>query len=80
MSPPESFDDMIGRLRAGDQDAAEEAFRRFATRVFALPRSRLDTRVRRKVDPEVCGGLWPMALTIRSPAASRSVCEGTSDV
>jgi RNA polymerase sigma-70 factor (ECF subfamily) len=52
MSPAESFDDVIGRLRAGDQDAAAEVFRRFASRLIALARTRLDTQMRRKVDPE----------------------------
>jgi RNA polymerase sigma-70 factor (ECF subfamily) len=52
MSPAESFDDVIGRLRAGDQDAAAEVYRRFASRLIDLARSRLDSQVRRKVDPE----------------------------
>jgi RNA polymerase sigma-70 factor (ECF subfamily) len=43
---------VIGRLRAGDQDAAEEVFRRFASRLIALARTRLDTQMCRKVDPE----------------------------
>jgi len=52
MSEPESFDDVMGRLRSGDEDAAAEVFNRFAGRLIGLARTRLDTRVRRKVDPE----------------------------
>lgn len=47
-----SFQDVMGRLRAGDQDAATEVFRRYAGRLIGLARSRLDPLVRRKEDPE----------------------------
>jgi RNA polymerase sigma-70 factor (ECF subfamily) len=40
------------RLRAGDQPAAAEVFHRFAERLIALARTRLDRRLRQKVDPE----------------------------
>lgn len=48
----DSFDERHVGLRAGDPDAACELFTRFATRLVALARSRLDTRLRQKVDPE----------------------------
>jgi RNA polymerase sigma-70 factor (ECF subfamily) len=48
----ESFDDIMRRLRAGDEDAAAAVFHRFAQRLVALARSRLDSRLRQKVDPE----------------------------
>jgi RNA polymerase sigma-70 factor (ECF subfamily) len=42
----------MARLRAGDQPAAAEVFHRFAERLIALARTRLDHRLRQKVDPE----------------------------
>jgi RNA polymerase sigma-70 factor (ECF subfamily) len=47
-----SFDHLIARLREGDDEAAEEIFRRFAHRLVLLARSRLDRRVQGKLDPE----------------------------
>ena len=53
MPQSESFDDVMGRLRAGDQSAAAtEIFQRFARRLIGLARTRLDDRVRSKVDAE----------------------------
>ena len=52
MLESESFEALIQRLRTGDDDAAAEVFQRFAGRVIGLARSRLDSRIRRKVDPE----------------------------
>jgi RNA polymerase sigma-70 factor (ECF subfamily) len=46
------FAEMMARLRAGDQVAATEVFRRFAHRLIGLARGHLDARVRQKVDPE----------------------------
>jgi RNA polymerase sigma-70 factor (ECF subfamily) len=42
----------MNRLRAGEEVAAAELFQRFAGRLIALARSRLDRLVRQKVDPE----------------------------
>ena len=50
--PDTAFDDLMARLRAGDDAAAEEVFHRFAHRLIALARSRLDRVLRTKVDPE----------------------------
>lgn len=52
MSPNQSFDDLMARLRTGDNDAATQVFNRFANRLIALARSRMDPRIRQKVDPE----------------------------
>jgi len=52
MSPDVSFDDLMARLRAGDEDAAAQVFHRFAQRLIGLARSRLDRRLRPKMDPE----------------------------
>jgi RNA polymerase sigma-70 factor (ECF subfamily) len=52
MTAEQSFDDLMTRLRAGDQDAAAELFRRFAGRLIGLARSHLDRRLQTKVDPE----------------------------
>ncbi len=47
-----SFPDLVVRLRAGDEEAAREVFRRFAGRLVGLARARLDARLRQKVDAE----------------------------
>jgi RNA polymerase sigma-70 factor (ECF subfamily) len=52
MAPTNSFTDLMTRLRAGEEPAAAELFQRFTHRLIALARSRLDQRLRQKVDPE----------------------------
>ena len=50
--PDHAFDDVMTRLRDGDEAAAAEVFRRFTHRLIGLARGRLDHLIRRKVDPE----------------------------
>src|SRR5262245_3363897 len=52
MADDPSFSDLMARLRAGDEAAAAAIFHRFAQRLIALARQRLDTQIRQKVDPE----------------------------
>ena len=52
MSSTNSFVQLMTRLRAGDEPAAATVFQRFAERLIALARTRLDRRLRQKVDPE----------------------------
>jgi RNA polymerase sigma-70 factor, ECF subfamily len=52
VGPFDSFALLEVKLRAGDQSAASAVFRRFADRLIALARSKLDARIRRKEDPE----------------------------
>jgi RNA polymerase sigma factor (sigma-70 family) len=52
MAHNQSFDDMMARLRAGDNDAAAQVFNRFANRLIELARRRLDPQIRQKLDPE----------------------------
>lgn len=52
MADESSFDDLMTRLKAGDQEAAAQLFERFAQRLIALARSRLDPRLTGKVDAE----------------------------
>ena len=52
MEPLDSFAELADRLRAGDQGAATEVFRRFAGRLIALAHAELDARLRCKLDPE----------------------------
>lgn len=47
-----SFDDLMSQLRRGDNDAASQIFRRYASRLIALARTRLNDRLRQKIDPE----------------------------
>jgi RNA polymerase sigma-70 factor (ECF subfamily) len=46
------FQELMERLRGGDQAAAAEIFRRFAHRLIALARGHLDDKIRSKLDPE----------------------------
>jgi RNA polymerase sigma-70 factor (ECF subfamily) len=48
----ESFAELMARLRCGDEEAADRVFRRFAQRLIALARKRLNAKVRQKVDAE----------------------------
>jgi RNA polymerase sigma-70 factor (ECF subfamily) len=50
--PPESFVDLLARLRAGDEEAARKVFRRFSEQLVALARSRLEGPILQKVDAE----------------------------
>lgn len=52
MSPGDSFAELMGRLRAGDQAAETALWQRFARRLVGLARTHLDSRLRRKEDPE----------------------------
>lgn len=52
MGASSSFADLMGRLRAGDQDAAREVFDRFVQSLVSLARRQFDAVLRRKVDPE----------------------------
>src|SRR5262249_54926721 len=52
MAPTDSFDALMSGLRAGDPSAADDVFRRYARRLIALARARLEARIGRKVDPE----------------------------
>src|SRR6185295_15765908 len=52
MPPDPSFDDLMARLRTGDEAAAAEVFHRFTGRLIGLARRRLDHLVRPKVDAE----------------------------
>lgn len=52
MVQEDSVDELMARLQAGDADAAEVLFARFARRLIGLARNRLDSRMRQKVDPE----------------------------
>jgi RNA polymerase sigma-70 factor (ECF subfamily) len=52
MSSQDSFDSLMGRLRAGEEEAAAQLFRRYSRRLIGLANSRLDRLVRQKLDPE----------------------------
>src|SRR5207249_4842300 len=47
-----SFDELMARLRVGDNDAATQVFNRFANRLIELARRRLNPQIRQKLDPE----------------------------
>jgi RNA polymerase sigma-70 factor (ECF subfamily) len=47
-----SFDELMARLKAGDQDAASRLFHEYAHRLIGVARKHLDGVIRRKVDPE----------------------------
>jgi RNA polymerase sigma-70 factor (ECF subfamily) len=52
VSATPSFAQLMDRLRAGDDDAATQVFRRFSRALIRLARQHLDSRVRQKCDPE----------------------------
>ena len=52
MLQDDSFHDWIGRLRAGDDEAASRVFHRYAKRLVGLASRKLALGLRRKVDPE----------------------------
>ncbi len=52
MSARQSFDDVMARLRAGDNAAATRVFDRYSNQLIALARRRLEPRILQKVDPE----------------------------
>jgi RNA polymerase sigma-70 factor (ECF subfamily) len=52
MAKGDSFDDVMARLRGGDEVAAAEVFHRFASRLIVLAGKHLDGRLRQVVDAE----------------------------
>jgi RNA polymerase sigma-70 factor (ECF subfamily) len=52
MAAENSFADLMGRLREGDEQAAKQVYERFARRLIGLARRRIDSQLRQKVDPE----------------------------
>jgi RNA polymerase sigma-70 factor (ECF subfamily) len=52
MSSDPSFDDLMARLRDGQNEAASQVFARFASRLIEVARSQLSPQIRQKVDPE----------------------------
>jgi len=52
MSDSDSFQHLICRLQAGDQDAASKIYSRFAEQLIRKARTRLNGGVRRKLDPD----------------------------
>lgn len=47
-----SFEGLMARLKAGDEEAARRVFQRFANRLVALAHAQLDTLIRQKVGPD----------------------------
>lgn len=45
-------EDLLARLKAGDQDAGAEIVNRYMRRLIGLARKKLDGKVLRKIDPE----------------------------
>jgi RNA polymerase sigma-70 factor (ECF subfamily) len=52
MAASDSFNDVMARLRAGDEAAVREIFQRFVGKLIHLARGQFDAALRRKVDPE----------------------------
>lgn len=52
MTPNDSFELLMDRLRTGEDGAAREVFVRFAGRLAGLARRHMDARMAAKVDPE----------------------------
>src|SRR5262245_46628809 len=52
MTQDPAFDELMARLRAGDEDAAAAVYRRFVPNLIGLVHERLDRHLRANVDPE----------------------------
>jgi RNA polymerase sigma-70 factor (ECF subfamily) len=52
MSQDHSFNDLMVRLRAGNNDAAARIFDQYSHRLISVAQKRLGSQVRRKIDPE----------------------------
>lgn len=52
IDPSLPVDELLARLKKGDQDAGTEIVNRFMRRLIGLARSKLDAKVLRKIDPE----------------------------
>lgn len=52
MSQDQSFDDLMARLRTGDQDAAAQVFARYGKQLIQLAWRQLGPKLRQKLDPE----------------------------
>ncbi len=52
MNPEPSFEELLAQVRQRDNEAATKFYNRFAGRLVALARSRLDPRILQRVDPE----------------------------
>jgi len=52
MDQSDSFCELVRKLRGGDDALASEMFQRYAKRLIGLARTRLDDRMKQKVDPE----------------------------
>ncbi len=52
IDPSIPVDELLARLKKGDQDAGTEIVGRFMRRLIGLARSKLDAKVLRKIDPE----------------------------
>lgn len=78
MLPEPSFDDLMTRLGAGDQDAATQLFQRFAGRLIALARSRLDPLLRQKLDPKDVLQSVFKSFSCVTPRASGTWTAGTA--
>jgi RNA polymerase sigma-70 factor (ECF subfamily) len=76
VSPDPSFDDLMARLRAGQNDAATQVFHRFASRLIALARKQLDPQVLQKVDPEDILQSVFRSFFVRYPGGQLGAFEG----
>jgi RNA polymerase sigma-70 factor (ECF subfamily) len=52
MAQSDFLDGLVTRLSRGEKDAETEVFQRYAARLIALARTRLDPRLKARVDPE----------------------------
>lgn len=52
MAASDSFNDVMARLRAGDEAAVRKVFHRYVNKLIRLARGQFDAVLRRKVDPE----------------------------
>lgn len=72
----DTFSRLMGRLRSGEDGAAQEVFERFSGRMVALTRGRLNRLLSRKVDPEDVVQSAFKSFFIRHRAGKLDVSDG----
>ena len=78
MAADASFDELMVRLRSGEDEAAREVFVRFARRLVGLARHHLDARLTAKTDAEDVVQSAYKSFFVRHSAATWRSAPGTA--
>jgi DNA-directed RNA polymerase specialized sigma24 family protein len=75
MTPDDSFEQLLARMRDRDAEAARQVFERFFARVVGLARARLDRRLAAKLDAESVANSVMATFFRRSEGGEYAVSE-----